>query len=164
MLGDRQKILDICRGACDVIVSNPPYISEDGFIKETTRSVRNWEPRLALVPDVSRLDTICSNNVADSIAHVKPEDMFYHRLLNLHSILNSKILVMEVGDEAQARRVVQLAMRCPDRIEIWRDWPDQHESENGEVNYMLINDYKVVVNGTGMVRAVVLLSHQHFES
>ncbi len=34
----------------DILISNPPYISPRGFAKQTSRSVRNWEPKLALVP------------------------------------------------------------------------------------------------------------------
>ncbi|APA07739.1 hypothetical protein sscle_03g025090 [Sclerotinia sclerotiorum 1980 UF-70] len=163
VLGEKQRILDRCQGVCDVIVSNPPYISEDGFKKETTRSVRNWEPRLALVPDASKLDIEFSDGDAENIYPVKAEDIFYHRLLHFHSLLKSKILVMEVGDEAQARRVVKMAMSSSDRIEIWRDWPDQHEPGTERANYMLVGDHNVAVRGSGMVRAVVLLSNQHFK-
>ncbi|ESZ93685.1 hypothetical protein SBOR_5925 [Sclerotinia borealis F-4128] len=151
VLGDEQTILDKCRGVCDVIISNPPYISEEGFNKETTRSVRNWEPRLALVPNASKLGTICSNDNIENVPKVKAEDIFYHRLLHLYLLLKSKILVMEVGDEAQARRVVEMATRSPDRIEIWRDWPDQHESENGRAKYMVIDDHEVVIKGSALV-------------
>lgn len=161
VLGDQQKILDKCRDV-DVMISNPPYISEDGFNKETTRSVRNWEPRLALVPDPSKLDIIYSDGNSRKVSPVKAEDAFYYRLLQFHSILKPKILVMEVGDEAQAKRVVQMATRSTDKIEIWRDWPDLYESENGREEYMLIDDLKVVVKGTGLVRAVILLSNQYF--
>ncbi|QSZ35454.1 hypothetical protein DSL72_008324 [Monilinia vaccinii-corymbosi] len=148
VLGDEKKVLETCGGACDVIISNPPYISEDGFNKETTRSVRNWEPKLALVPKGSKLDTMSSNDDLGNFPLVEAQDIFYHRLLHFHSLLKSKILLMEVGDEAQARRVVKLASRSPDRIEIWRDLPDQYEPENGRVNYMLIDGYKIMVKGT----------------
>ncbi|TGO50365.1 hypothetical protein BCON_0185g00160 [Botryotinia convoluta] len=70
---------------------------------------------------------------------------------------------MEIGDEAQARRVAQMAIGLSDRIEIWRDWPDQHKSGNESAEYMFLDNHKIVVKGTGMVRAVVLLSNQHFE-
>lgn len=158
VLGDKQKILDECGSVCDVIISNPPYISEDGFNKETTRSVRNWEPKLALVPNPSNLDTVFSNDDSGNFSLVEAQDVFYHRLLHFHSLFKSKILVMEVGDEAQAIRIVKMASCSPDRIEIWRDWPDQDESGDGRANYMLIEDDKVAVKGTGMVRAVVLLN------
>ncbi|KAB8300373.1 hypothetical protein EYC80_000555 [Monilinia laxa] len=158
VLSDEQNILDECGSVCDVIISNPPYISEDGFNKETTRSVRNWEPKLALVPNASNLDASSSNDDTRNSSLVEVQDVFYHRLLHFHSLLNSKILVMEVGDEAQAIRVVKMASCFPDRIEIWRDWPDQDESGDGRAKYMLIEDNKVMVKGTGIVRAVVLLN------
>lgn len=144
-------------------MSNPPYISEDGFNKETTRSVRNWEPKLALVPDASRREITHTNGDYGNSSLFAVEDIFYHRLLRFHSLLKSKILVMEIGDETQARRVAQMAIGISDRIEIWRDWPDQHESGNEGAEYMLLGNYKIVVKGAGMVRAVVLLSNQHFE-
>jgi hypothetical protein len=34
----------------DILISNPPYISPTGYWKTTTRSVRGFEPKLALVP------------------------------------------------------------------------------------------------------------------
>ncbi|KAL8965244.1 MAG: hypothetical protein Q9197_006602, partial [Variospora fuerteventurae] len=37
----------------DIVVANPPYISPDDFNRTTARSVRNWEPKLALVPGSS---------------------------------------------------------------------------------------------------------------
>ncbi|EDN91285.1 hypothetical protein SS1G_00688 [Sclerotinia sclerotiorum 1980 UF-70] len=56
-----------------------------------------------------------------------------------------------------------MAMSSSDRIEIWRDWPDQHEPGTERANYMLVGDHNVAVRGSGMVRAVVLLSNQHFK-
>ncbi|THV54287.1 hypothetical protein BGAL_0030g00190 [Botrytis galanthina] len=163
VLEGEERILNTFQGACDVIVSNPPYISEDGFNKGTTRSVRNWEPKLALVPDASRREITHTNGDYGNSSLFAVEDIFYHRLLRFHSLLKSKILVMEIGDETQARRVAQMAIGISDRIEIWRDWPDQHESGNEGAEYMLLDNYKIVVKGAGMVRAVVLLSNQHFE-
>ncbi|KAF7907283.1 uncharacterized protein EAF01_004870 [Botrytis porri] len=163
VLEDEKRIIDVFQGACDVIVSNPPYISEDGFNKETTRSVKNWEPKLALVPDVSRWETVHLNADFRKVSLFEVEDIFYHRLLRFHSLLKSKILVMEIGDEAQAKRVAQMAISSSNRIEIWRDWPDQHDSGNETAECMFIDNYKIVVKGTGMIRAVVLLSNQHFE-
>ncbi|KAF7941150.1 hypothetical protein BELL_0186g00020 [Botrytis elliptica] len=163
VLQDEERILDIFQGVCDAIVSNPPYISEDGFNKETTRSVRNWEPKLALVPDASRRETIHFNGDSGNRSLFEVEDIFYHRLLRFHSLLKSKILVMEIGDEAQAKRVAQMAIGFSDRIEIWRDWPDQREFGNESAECMFLANHKIVVKGTGMVRAVVLLSNQYFE-
>lgn len=34
----------------DILISNPPYISPSAYWKTTTRAVRKFEPKLALVP------------------------------------------------------------------------------------------------------------------
>ncbi|KAH8821428.1 HemK family methyltransferase [Xylogone sp. PMI_703] len=136
--------------SCHVIVSNPPYISQSGLMKETARSVRNWEPKLALVPK--------GNAKLDSA----PEDIFYHRLLDLQKELKAKILLMEVGDAAQARRVVQTILRKTQtekqsELEIWRDWPS--EDDKAEFNTNITVDRQVIpMRGTGNVRAVVFFT------
>ncbi|KUJ11442.1 S-adenosyl-L-methionine-dependent methyltransferase [Mollisia scopiformis] len=119
-------------GHFDVILSNPPYISNSHFATETTRSVRNYEPRLALVPTFIPGVLLC-----------KPEDIFYHRLLELYQTNKSSMLVMEIGDEEQARRVVQMALSTAqvsgsNGVEIWRDWPEQ-EPQPGEDTVMRID-------------------------
>lgn len=86
--------------SCDLLISNPPYISTSDFRDGTTaRSVRLFEPRLALVP--SR--TASLRNERD-----RPEDVFYRRLLSLSFKLRPKVTVLEMGDLAQARRVVEI--------------------------------------------------------
>ncbi|KAF4625061.1 hypothetical protein G7Y89_g13106 [Cudoniella acicularis] len=103
---------------CDVIISNPPYISKESFNHDTSRSVRNWEPRLALVPEVYHVVSIAA------------EDVFYDRLIFLHmNVSQSKVLLMEIGDDAQAIRVAKIVMhhqldKGRSTIEIWRDWPE----------------------------------------
>ncbi|KAH9867571.1 hypothetical protein IAQ61_008165, partial [Plenodomus lingam] len=37
----------------DIVISNPPYISPRHFWSTTMKAVRNWEPRIALVPSAS---------------------------------------------------------------------------------------------------------------
>lgn len=86
--------------SCDLLISNPPYISTSDFRDGTTaRSVRLFEPRLALVP--SR--TASLRNERD-----RPEDVFYRRLLSLSFKLCPKVTVLETADLAQARRVVEI--------------------------------------------------------
>jgi methylase of polypeptide subunit release factors len=97
---------------CDLLISNPPYISRTEFRNGTTaRSVRLFEPELALVPPES------------GSADCRPEDIFYHRIINLASELEAKITVLECGDMAQAQRVVALHKRLSsgDRFsaEVW---------------------------------------------
>ncbi|TVY27086.1 putative mitochondrial N(5)-glutamine methyltransferase [Lachnellula hyalina] len=138
---------------CDIIVCNPPYISQKAFTQDTGRSVRKWEPRLALVPEVE----------VEGYDGVKAEDVFYRRLIDLHTrFARSKLLVMEVGGDAQALRVAGMALQDElpsrrDTVEIWRDWP---ESKNGlEGNGRVVVGGRVVgVKGMGHMRAVVVKS------
>jgi methylase of polypeptide subunit release factors len=139
-------------GSLDIIISNPPYISNAKFNTETSRSVRNWEPKLALVPQ-SR--SFLRPRHGPSIS--EPEDVFYDQLLSIHRGSFCKFLVMEVGDEEQAIRVVSLALRRRDikvrnHIEIWRDWPD----DAVDMGEMEIEGRRIFVKGSGKVRAVVL--------
>lgn len=78
----------------DVIVSNPPYVSEKDYSPggPTSRSVRLFEPKLALVPDSDTLS-------------------FYHRIMDISIGANAKLIAMEVGGSAQAQEVVGLAKR-----------------------------------------------------
>ncbi|KAJ5677467.1 uncharacterized protein N7477_003100 [Penicillium maclennaniae] len=85
---------------CDLLISNPPYISASDFRDGTTaRSVRLFEPRLALIPPAS-----------DSIEtpYDRPEDIFYRRILALALKLRPKVTVLECGDMRQARRVFKM--------------------------------------------------------
>lgn len=98
----------------DILISNPPYISPEAFNHTTTRSVRNFEPRLALVPE------------AQHHRHgIDPGDVFYPRLLDVASKLSSKIVLFEVADMNQALRVAHMVQGRGEweGIEIWRDDP-----------------------------------------
>jgi methylase of polypeptide subunit release factors len=145
-------------GPIDIIISNPPYISKAKFNSETTRSVRNWEPKLALVPGPRGL---LKHTQSPSIS---PEDIFYYQLLSTHRASFSKVLLMEVGDEEQAIRVVKLALRLHlrnrNRIEIWRDLPD----DVVDVGEMGIGGQRIFMRGSGKVRAVVLFRTRDFDS
>ncbi len=152
-----------CFGHFDIIISNPPYISREAFKTETTRSVRNWEPKLALVP--SPKQTVELNY---KLTNINEADVFYHQLLHIHTWNKSKVLVMEVGDAAQAARVVQMVLENPhavgtNRIEIWRDWPDQ-DVQSGEVQSLRINGRQIPIKGAGKMRAVVLFRTGSFET
>jgi methylase of polypeptide subunit release factors len=137
----------------DVLVSNPPYISSHGFNHDTGRSVRNWEPKLALVPEPAR------HNLQFKFQRtVAPEDVFYARLLEIADMLKPKMAAFEVGDMAQACRVVEMAMTCSrqwDAVEIWRDWPDMAPDKNEEVT-IRVSDVQVPVKGSGNGRVVFL--------
>ncbi|CAG8115817.1 unnamed protein product [Penicillium olsonii] len=95
----------------DLLISNPPYISRAEFRNGTTaRSVRLFEPELALVPP-----TVTETGT--------PEDIFYRRILSLALELETPLAVLECGDMAQAQRVVALYERLGSNshssAEIW---------------------------------------------
>lgn len=141
------------RGTVDIIISNPPYICRRHFLTETSRSVRNYEPVLALVPQAGKAEH----------GRIAPEDVFYARLLEMHRFHNSKLLLMEVGGDEQARRVVELALSMnlgvENKIEVWRDWPDG-EAEVGEKKVMVIEGKEAMIKGTGRMRSVVLFKNK----
>lgn len=133
----------------DIVISNPPYISPDGFSKTSSRSVRNFEPRIALVPRHDRigLDTSLSDHEIG--------DMFYPRLLQIAQQVGSQVLLMEVADMGQARRVAEMVVRIGTwtGCEIWRDYPAQGEQVSNEV--VEIAGREVRVRGKGHGRAVL---------
>lgn len=97
----------------DIVVSNPPYISPEDYAigGRTTKSVRMYEPELALVPPSATFDG------------VNRADQFYTALLRVVSAIKPKLLVMEVGDVEQAIRVREL---CRKHLS------DTHELKNGK--------------------------------
>lgn len=99
----------------DVLISNPPYISPKHFYTTTTRSVRNFEPKLALVPPP----------LTPHLTDEQQGDLFYPRLLHLAELFKSKILLMEVADLDQAERIAALATMAGiwSGVEIWCDDP-----------------------------------------
>lgn len=86
----------------DILISNPPYISPESFRDGTTaRSVRLFEPELALVPP--------SGNVNyTAIMDCKREDIFYHHLIALSFKLSVKLTVLECGSRQQGSRVAAI--------------------------------------------------------
>jgi methylase of polypeptide subunit release factors len=99
----------------DVLISNPPYISPSAYWKTTTRSVRGFEPKLALVPPSKA-----------GLDDVQQGDMFYPRLLEIARDVKAKVVLLEVADLEQALRVARCArnLNVFDDIEVWRDSPD----------------------------------------
>lgn len=110
----------------DLLISNPPYISPRDFTNGTTRrSVRLYEPTLALVPPAIRHPKVASDSAR--------ADSFYPHLLAASAQLDARFTVLECGDPGQARRVAAMAddtrQNLPWRsqknmkTEIWRcDW------------------------------------------
>ncbi|KAL3422707.1 HemK family methyltransferase [Phlyctema vagabunda] len=146
---------------CDIIVSNPPYISDHGFNKETSRSVRNWEPKLALVP--------CSGeNPTDK--DCASQDIFYQKIITSHTSSKSRMMLLEVGDSDQAIRVARLAAKYSENccIQIWRDWPNE-KVPTGAPNMINISlqgkpesgefiGRQVPIVGSGKARSVLIVS------
>jgi methylase of polypeptide subunit release factors len=120
----------------DILISNPPYISPKQFDHLTARSVRNFEPKLALVPEATE------EGLSD---HVQG-DLFYPRLLDIARELDVKVLLMEVGDLEQAKRVAKLAQGTGswDSIEIWRDDPSASDEDEDQFQHIPIRG-----NGNG---------------
>ncbi|XXH00557.1 hypothetical protein Hte_006905 [Hypoxylon texense] len=145
----------------DVLVSNPPYISARGFNRDTARSVRNYEPKRALVP----LPSPRWPELGSGDAGGRPEDVFYVRLLEIAAVLRPWFAVFEVGDLAQARRVAHMAIKRLEgagfgdvKVEIWRDWPDMRSQED-EAESMEIAGIRVPIKGSGNGRAVFIRRH-----
>jgi HemK-like putative methylase len=139
--------LSVNHSKWDMVVSNPPYISEAGFSKDTNRSVRNWEPKLALVPPKAQ--------IRDS-THLQAEDIFYYKILDTAWGGSARNLLMEVGDLQQALRVARIAlsMKLWSLVEVWRDWPDQRP-ETPKVEEAVIDHHTVRIRGSGHGRSVL---------
>lgn len=144
--------------SCDIMVSNPPYIAENTWHYgrgDLGYSVRKHEPRLALVP---------GSELPRSPPGLHQEDIFYARLLDIATKVRTSILVLEIGDSAQARRVVEYAARhsfgVGSVMEIWRDWPDNTSLANEAATMLIVgkNDSQEVVSikGSGNMRSVVI--------
>lgn len=98
----------------DILISNPPYISPSEFSRTTSRSVRNFEPKLALVPEAQHHEP-----------GIDPGDVFYPRLLDIADEVKAKVILFEVADHEQAKRVASMITQQGSyaNIEIWRDDP-----------------------------------------
>lgn len=130
----------------DVVISNPPYISSSAYWRDTSKSVRNYEPKLALVP---RPITNCDPSVLSA-------DVFYPKIIRTAALVRAKVVLMEVADLPQAIRVAGLAVQGHNwkNIEIWRDWPDQ-EPDADEQRELVVQGKRVTVKGSGQGRSVV---------
>lgn len=133
----------IVAGDWDVVISNPPYISPQGFNKTTSRSVRNYEPKMALVPSSKNHTKSAkphNNSAIEEEEDHKIGDSFYPQILNIAAQANAKIVLLEVADMDQATRVAQegiirISRHWPTKkfyCEIWRDWPIDDEQKNNQ--------------------------------
>lgn len=129
IFGDKALV----EGEWDIVTSNPPYISPKGFNTTTSRSVRNYEPKSALVPPSpsgDHADLLLDEATGDSAIG----DSFYPAILEIAARVKARMVIMEVADLPQARRVASLGIRSGNwrRCEIWRDWFDEVEMEEGK--------------------------------
>lgn len=116
----------------DILISNPPYISPSDYWKTTTRSVRGYEPKLALVPPQS-----------PHLDDTKNADAFYSRLLDIARGVEVEIVLLEVADLEQAHRVAQRARELDifDGIEIWRENPGASTpSPSGATSFAIVGE------------------------
>ncbi|KAI4730883.1 S-adenosyl-L-methionine-dependent methyltransferase [Aureobasidium sp. EXF-10728] len=128
----------------DILISNPPYISPTAFSTTTTRSVKRYEPLLALVPSAP----------ATLPPSIDDGDTFYPHLLSIAAKVSARVILFEVADLEQAQRIAEMARQQGiwDRIEIWRDDP----GEDGEASVdMGAVDERIRVLGRGNGRSVV---------
>lgn len=138
----------------DVMACNPPYVSSWAFSHQSARSVRNYEPRIAQVPAV-----------AYGGGAVRPEDVFYARLLDISARLRPRVMLFEVGDLSQALRVAEMALGH-ERLagsgssvsaEVWRDWPDAAPEEDEETTTKVFGGSREVhIRGSGHGRSVFI--------
>lgn len=138
----------------DVLACNPPYVSRWAFSHQTARSVRNYEPTIAQVPAV-----------AYGGAAVRPEDVFYARLLDIAARLRPRVMLFEVGDLGQALRVADMAVGHEELaasgsgvgVEVWRDWPDAAPEGDEEVSARVSEESREVhIRGSGHGRSVLI--------
>ncbi|KAL7913828.1 S-adenosyl-L-methionine-dependent methyltransferase [Trichoderma velutinum] len=141
----------------DVMVSNPPYISRRVWYHgggQIGHSVRKYEPSLALVP---------GNDIPIPV-NWEHEDVFYSRLLNIAYNLKPQAILLEVGDEMQALRVIsrfsQHKLSANSHVEIWRDWPDlaSGQSEESLVKITMDDGTSRIVSakGSGNIRSIFI--------
>jgi len=126
----------------DIVISNPPYISPEEYKRTTARSVRNYEPKIALVPAHEQ-----------GSSSVDPGDTFYPALIRMAEKVKASVLLFEVGDAEQAIRVANMlnAANRWRRIEIWRDQP----TSSGDIDHALTcRDDGMYVRGRGKMRSV----------
>ncbi|KAH6892253.1 S-adenosyl-L-methionine-dependent methyltransferase [Thelonectria olida] len=152
-------IQQLANSRSDVLISNPPYISQDVWNSgrgQLGYSVRKYEPRLALIPD----------GELPRPAWCDPADVFYSRLLDVAALLAPKVILFEIGDESQARRVLQLYFRHKvaslSHVELWRDCPDLEPAEDEETRIEVATQdgvkNVVLVRGGGLLRSIFIRS------
>ncbi|RSL99294.1 hypothetical protein CEP52_009812 [Fusarium oligoseptatum] len=86
--------------------------------------------------------------------------------LDIAVLLKPKVMLLEIGDENQARRVLQLyfahSTAKNSKVEIWRDWPDLESSKElspfMDVRISEGDTQRVPVKGDGLIRSILIQS------
>lgn len=100
----------------DILVSNPPYISPNSLRDGTTaRSVRFFEPELALVPPPANMNYSITMDY-------KREDIFYHHLIALSFKLSIRLTVLECGSHQQGSRVIAICKAFSTKLPRDHEW------------------------------------------
>jgi methylase of polypeptide subunit release factors len=130
----------------DVLISNPPYISRRDYLRTTSRSVRHYEPRLALVPPSS---------LSPQEEWIYEADVFYPRLLAIAYHVGAQHALFEIGDLEQAKRVAAMSVASGywTVVEIWRDEPGDNATDPEVLD---ISGSAVRVLGSGNGRSVFM--------
>lgn len=107
----------------DIVIANPPYISANGYWEDTERSVRLYEPEIALVPPEKRPD-----NIADDVLR---EDIFYPAIEEFATYFKSKAIVFETGGDKQSSRVKAMLESRGWETGTWKDYRGIHRNVVG---------------------------------
>ncbi|PHH64945.1 hypothetical protein CDD81_3582 [Ophiocordyceps australis] len=154
---DAADMQELAGSRWDILVANPPYVSQRSWLGgngQLQRSVRKYEPQLALVPGHHL-------KVPPAWRH---EDVFYFRLFDVALSLKSSIILLELGDEAQARRVLRHFYKHPlavaSSVELWRDWPDVVSNlgpqDNLDMATQLGQTRTISIKGSGNIRSIFI--------
>ena len=159
--GDVLKPGDFGLKDCDILIANPPYISPLSFDRDTSRSTRVFEPKIALLPIVPGGTSLPDYEDPTS------GDTLYSAIFEMALKLKAKIVLTEVADLDQAKRVListhglitteQLNMGYS--YEIWHDelpLGRPHGLANDPVAMNRYRDIPFTKVGSGNARAVVL--------
>ena len=133
----------------DIWISNPPYISPEDYVKTTSQSVRDFEPKTALVPPATHTTKMQIPPTTGDEG-----DRFYQDVLEQGMELRCKVVLFEVADMKQAKRIATLAQSQSHwhNIEIWRDEP----SAKVKKDYFVVHDKIITIRGFGNGRSVLL--------
>ncbi|KAK6510669.1 hypothetical protein TWF506_009771 [Arthrobotrys conoides] len=101
-------------GTMDIVIANPPYVSATGYWEDTERSVRLYEPEIALVPPEKR-----PGNIPDDVLR---EDYFYPAIEEFAAHFRSKAIVFETGGDKQSSRVKAMLESRGWETGTWKDF------------------------------------------